>query len=131
MAGRIAVVLVATLVLAWLAVMERDERLHKDAVSAAGRLDVPGNFARADDGFRRARLLSPDTTPDIGRAVLYEGAGRLQAAAAVLEDIVRREPENRTAWGLLFLLTRDRDPAAAARARAAVRRLDPFGTRSR
>jgi predicted Zn-dependent protease len=118
---RAAVAVVAVLVIAWLSVMERDVRRQADGVAAAQQRD----FAAADEAFRAARTLNPDTAPDVNRAFVYERTGRHAAAAAVLEDVVRREPDNLTAWGLLYTFTKDQDPATAARALEARRRLDP------
>src|SRR5688572_4301475 len=101
--------------------MERDARLQARGVEAAGRLDVPGNAARAEAAFRDARLLTPDTAPDVGRALVLQARGRSAAAAALLEDVVRREPDNLTAWGVLYEVARSRDADAARRALAARR----------
>jgi hypothetical protein len=46
---------------------------------------------------------------------------------ALLEDVLRREPDNLTAWRVLMLLS----PDAAGRALAAQRRLDPVNVRRR
>jgi hypothetical protein len=118
-------------VLAWLGVMERDARLESRAVEAAGRLDVPGNAERAAADFRGARLLNPDTAPDVGLALLLHGEGRREQATALLEDVLDREPENLTAWGLLYNVARSEDPATARRAFEARRRLDPIRARRR
>ena len=126
--ARGAVALVALLMLAWLGVMERDARLQASGAAAAS---PPPDFARADADLRAARLLNPDTAPDTALAVLYNGAGRRREAAALLEDVVRREPDNLTAWGLLLLVARDDDPAAVKRALAARRRLDPLSVEAR
>jgi hypothetical protein len=129
--ARAAVGLVAVILLAWLGVMERDAYLQSRAVDAAGRLDVPGNAERAAADFRAARLLNPDTAPDVGLALLHQSAGRRVQAAALLEDVLRREPENLTAWGLLYNVARGADPATARRAFDARRRLDPIRARRR
>jgi predicted Zn-dependent protease len=129
--ARLAVGLVAVAALAWLGVMERDARLQREAVAASGRLDVPGNAQRAESAFRRARALSPDTEPDVGRALLYLALERRDDATALLEDVLDREPENLTAWAVLFNVARGHDPATEERARAARRRLDPVGARAR
>jgi hypothetical protein len=130
-AARAAVGLVAVLVLGWLAVMERDTRLQARGIEASGRLAVAGNEARADAAFRDARFLNPDTTPDVGRAVMYLARERRRKAAAVLRDVLRREPDNLTAWSVLYGVTRQSDPATARRALAARRRLDPLAARQR
>jgi predicted Zn-dependent protease len=122
---RIVVVAVAVLVIAWLAVMELDVRRQAEGVSAAQRHDI----AAADADFRAAGRLSPDTAPDVNRAFLYERTAQHARAAATLEDVLRREPDNLTAWGLLFAFTKNHDRATADRAVAARRRLDPVSAR--
>lgn len=134
MAARVVVALAAVLVIAWLGVMERDARLQERGVQTAsgviafGRL-TPAGFRGAESDFRDARFLSPDTAPDVNRAVMYHVHGRSAQAAELLVDVVRREPENLTAWGVLLDVTRERDPAMARRAVAARRRLDPLSAR--
>jgi hypothetical protein len=122
---RVAVIAVAVVVLAWLGVMERAVRLQASGASAADRRD----FAAAEADFRAARLLNPDTAPDVRRAFLHQAGGRAQQAADVVEDVLRREPDNLEAWGLLYAFTRERDPASARRALEARRRLDPLAAR--
>jgi predicted Zn-dependent protease len=112
---RVAVIVVALLVLGWLVAMERAERLQSSGATEAD--------------YRAARWLNPDTLPDVRRAFLYHGTGRQAEAAALLEDVLRREPDNLDAWGLLYAFTRERDPATARRALEARARLDPLGAR--
>jgi hypothetical protein len=116
---------VALIVLGWLGVMERDRGLQARGVATAGNLRTAADVARAEADLRAARLLNPDTMPDINRALVYRFADRFDDAIALVEGVLRREPNNRAAWGGLLALTRGRDPAAAERARAALRRLDP------
>jgi len=116
---------VALIVLGWLGVMERDRGLQARGVATAGHLRTAADVARAEADLRAARLLNPDTMPDINRALVYRFADRFDDAIALVEGVLRREPNNRAAWGGLLALTRGRDPAAAERARAALRRLDP------
>jgi hypothetical protein len=125
-AARGAVAVVAIVVLGWLAVMERDERLFQRGVDISGRIRGAADAGRAESAFLRARLLNPDTSPEMGRAVLYLGRGRRERAVAVIEDVLRREPDNLAAWGQLYRLTQDADAAATRRALAAQRRLDPL-----
>ena len=128
---RAVVALAAVAVLGWLGVMYRDARLQADAVEIAGHVKGRADVERAAADFRAARLLNPDTTPDLARALLYYGAGRTRAGIAGIQSVLRREPENLAAWGVLFTTTRDHDPAAARRALAARRRLDPFNAPAR
>jgi len=123
--ARVAVVGVAVAVIAWLGVMERDTRLLARADHAAQARD----YAAADRDLRDADTLSADTTADLRRAFLAQATRRGDEARALLEDVVRREPDNLTAWGLLLTFSREADPAAAERARAQIRRLDPLRAR--
>jgi hypothetical protein len=129
--ARAVVAVVAILLIAWLAVMERDARLLERGVQTSGRGHIPGNPERAEKAFRDARVLNPDTEPDLGRAFLYFGTNRRARARALVEDVLRREPDNLTAWGLLFRVANEVDPAGARRALAARRRLDPLSARRR
>jgi Tetratricopeptide repeat len=129
-AARIAVAVVAVLVLAWLGVMERDRRLEARGVTTAGALDSAADVRAAEADLRAAELLNPDTRPALQRALVLRYAGRLDEAIAVVQDVTEREPENRAAWGGLFALARERSPALAQRARAALRRLDPLNVRA-
>jgi hypothetical protein len=118
---RVAVAVVAVLVIAWLGVMERDERLLQRGVKASSA----GQAARAERAFRDARLLNPDSAPDVLRSFLYAGTDRREEAQALTEEVLRREPDNLTAWVVLMRV----DPRSAQRALAARRRLDPVNAR--
>jgi predicted Zn-dependent protease len=121
MGGRAGVAVVAVVVLAWLGISERSVRLQASGVAATAR----HNFDRAERDFRAARLLNPDAAPDLGRAFVYAASSRQAQAVALLDDVLRREPDNRAAWGVLEQITRQNDPGTARRAQAALRRLDP------
>ena len=125
MIARVAVAGLSVAVIAWLGVMERDTRLLARADHAAQARD----YAAADRDLRDADTLSADTTADLRRAFLAQATRRGDEARALLEDVVRREPDNLTAWGLLLTFSREADPAAAERARAQIRRLDPLRAR--
>jgi hypothetical protein len=122
MLGTAALALAAIVVIGWLAVMERNTRLRAASFAAARKGDV----ARAEDDLRRSRLLSPDTTPDLSRALLYFGQGRRADATGLLERVIRSEPKNLPAWGELLVVSRGHDAALTSRALAAIRRLDPL-----
>ncbi len=79
--GRVAVAVVAVVAIAWLGVMERDARLLARGQAAAEAADS----ARAEADFRAARLLNPDATPDLGRALVVaerraRGRGRARCS---------------------------------------------------
>ena len=124
-AARVIVAVVAVAVLAWLAVMERSARLQATGIAATARQD----WDRAEDDFRAAASLNPDVAPDFRRSFVYQASSRPDEAIAVLRDVVRREPDNRAAWGVIEEFTRELDPALSARAREELRRLDPLNAR--
>ena len=124
-AARVAVAVLAVLVLAWLGVSERATRLTAEAAALSERLEDPGAAARAESALRDARFLNPDTQPDIALAFVAFFRNDEERAVGLIEDVVRREPENLSAWRLLLDLAGEDDPATARRARAALRRLDP------
>ena len=131
MIARVAVATVAIGVLAWLAIMERDARLQARVTATPGNLAVPATLARDDADLRDARLLDPDTTPDLIRAFAFRGAGQPARSAAILKRVVRNEPDNLLAWSALLTVSTGRDPVTARRARAELRRLDPMDARRR
>jgi hypothetical protein len=124
---RAAVAVVAILVLAWLAVMERDFRLETRGTAALRSKGDPGALAQGETDLERADLLNPGTGPDVSRALVRRARGRTAASVALLEEVVRREPDNLIAWRILRLLS----PDAAGRALAAQGRLDPLSVRRR
>ena len=129
MAARAGVALVAVVVLGWLAVLERDTRLQARASAESRHGASRTSLAQAADDLRAAKLLNPDGTLDVSLAAVQRTAGQDARSVATLERLLRREPDNLTAWGLLFAFTQRDDPAAAARALAARRRLDPLNAR--
>ena len=126
MLARLAVAVVALAAIGWLAVMERDARLYGRGIAAGGSLDDPRTVARAEDDLEAARLLSPDRTPDVGRSLILWTAGRPPEARALLEDVVRAEPDNLSAWTALSWVGAGRDRALERRVAAEMRRLDPL-----
>lgn len=126
MLARLVVAVVAVLAIGWLAVMERDARLYERGIAAGGSLDDPATIARAEKDLRDARLLTPDRTPDVGRSLILWTVGRSPEARAVLEDVVRSEPDNLSAWTALGWVNDGEDAALQRRVEAEVRRLDPL-----
>ena len=122
LAATAALVVVAVIVIAWLAVMERNTRLQSASFAAAKK----GHVARAVSDLRRSRFLNPDTTPDLSRALLYYGQGKRAQASDLLQQVLRSEPRNLPAWGELLVVSRGHDPAQTGRALAAIKRLDPL-----
>jgi hypothetical protein len=122
---RAAVAVLAVVVIAWLAVAERNWHLQGSGIHATARQDL----ARADADFRRASFLNPDTVPDLQRAYVHSARGQRERAIAEAQEVLRREPENRDAWGLLLGFLDERDAPLARRARAELRRLSPLESR--
>jgi hypothetical protein len=127
--ARPCVALAAIVVLAWLGISERNTRLEARGAAAVRPGASPAKLAAAETDLRRAAWLNPDAQPDIDLALAQRARGEASRASATIEDVVRREPDNRIAWGVLAVLARGRDPVASARALAALRRLDPFTAR--
>lgn len=83
-------------------------------------------YRRALSLFRDAQRLNPDTDPELLEAGLLLVAGEEpREAAAVIEGVVRREPENSKAWALLANATAEIDPRRAREARVELRRVKP------
>jgi predicted Zn-dependent protease len=114
---RIALAAVCLVAAAWFAVGypgAHDEARARSLLAIPGAKLSPAQRTEAFallDGARRAR---PDDAVDLRRASLLIQLGRKPAAAALLHDVLVREPRNVTAWTLLAFA----DPRAAATARA-------------
>ena len=126
MPARVVLVLVATLLVAWFAVLWRDARIGENAADRV--FNQPGmssaEFARALDELRQAELLNPGeewTTLRAAALVLRDKP----AAARLAQSVVRREPDNLEAWVVVLNASRGRDRQRAAEALAQVRRLSP------
>ena len=128
MLARAGVGLLAVLVIAWSAVLLRDTRLQERATALAQTSRQAGALDQAVRDYEAAAFLNLDTGPDVGRALALQSQRRAREAVAVIEDVVRREPENLNAWRLLSVLTIELDPARSRQAAARARALDPLGS---
>jgi predicted Zn-dependent protease len=122
---RSLLVLCAAVAVAWLAVSLHDARQIERAKAFSLERDAgPARVEEAIRLLRGAGRLNPDYTE---RAVLLASfearAGHPDRARRILEEVVRREPENRGAWRILASFTRRSDPARSAEARARARAL--------
>ena len=124
MAARILLLTAALVAGAWLAVQERAARAEQRLTEIAF-LSRAAPGPEADALLRTDRRLNPDRRPDLFEAVIRGRQGRTADAIAILTRVTRAEPENIEAWGLLASAAARTDPALAARARAAARRLAP------
>ncbi|HEV3379131.1 MAG TPA: hypothetical protein VG126_17790 [Thermoleophilaceae bacterium] len=124
---RIAIAVVALLVIAWSAVLWRDDRIGSEA---SNRLLMSeqlsdAEWAREVERLRDAELLDPSTKWPLARAQAYLLRDRPRDAARLTESVLEREPENVEAWIVLREATREIDPRRAAQASAEIRRLSP------
>ncbi|HEY1597875.1 MAG TPA: hypothetical protein VGF74_20920 [Thermoleophilaceae bacterium] len=126
-AGRVAIAVVAVLVVAWLVIMERNTRLEASSLHAAGNHQI----GKALGDLHDAQLLNPDTGPQLRRGLLYFTQGNAAATRTALDGVVRKEPDNLQAWSGLLAISRQGDPAGTRRALAVIKRLDPLDAPSR
>jgi predicted Zn-dependent protease len=124
---RIALAVVALLVVAWSAVLWRDDRIGSEASSRLIMSEqlTDAEWAREVERLRDAELLDPSTEWALARAGAYLLRDRPRDAAHAVESVLEREPENVEAWSLLRAATRDVDPKRSAQALAELRRLSP------
>lgn len=109
-------------------------RLETHAQSIAQRPAAalpPSEVDRAARLFESARAHNPDSRPVEREAGLLIRSGRSRAAVALLRPVVRREPDNLTAWALIAIGARTTDPALAREAVARARALNPLAARAR
>lgn len=127
MLARFALLAVAVLVLGWLGVLYRDHRIVDDV--SPGLIGDASLSAREFDAeerrLERAAFLNPDPTwrLNLALALLQRDPRR---AATELERVVAGEPDNVTAWKVLYVAAGRFDRRLAARAKAEVERLDPL-----
>jgi hypothetical protein len=121
------VVVVAVPVIAWLAVSyDNARRANHASIVLAEPQPSRAEIDAALRDVRAAHHLADPTDSLAYQAALEIRAGRLGAARALYEQIVRREPDTADAWVVLSELSRTGDPALSAHAAAQVRRLDPL-----
>jgi hypothetical protein len=136
-----ALALFAAVLVAWMVVLLNDAHtLARATVVPGGKtvnllpvLRTPATFnARVDDA-RAAKLLNPDSRPDIsiaGDYALRSAPGDLDHAVAIMQSVVRREPQNLQAWlDLLGVQEFRHDRAGQRAAWAHIHQLDPQDTR--
>lgn len=124
---RVGLALVAALLVVWSAVLWRGDRIGSDASDKIIRNEnLPeAAWAHEMDRLRDAELLDPSTRWPVARAGALYQRGRLEQSAAVLGDVLEKEPDNLEAWLYMREVVRGRDPAREAEAQAAIRRLNP------
>ena len=128
MFARISVAAVAVVAIAWLAVNMRNlDRFEEGQRLALARGTTPAQVEQAARLLEDSRFLNPDTRPMLSKGALLvaRGDGRAREGLALLEEAVRREPENVLAWGVLAAATRRLDPARSRVARERARELSP------
>jgi predicted Zn-dependent protease len=126
--ARVIVIGVALLVIAWLGVnlrgydrLEEGQRLAFAPNASANSADQAARLL--DD----ARFLNPDTRPLLaeGSLLVSRGGAHTREGLAMLEEAVRKEPDNVVAWAVLAAATRRLDPQRSREARARANELSP------
>jgi hypothetical protein len=123
----------AALLVAWFAVLGRDELIGTRAVKRVRANPALSQAAWRDavDDLRRADLLYPGTEFQRARAAVLILHDR-PAAERLADSILRREPNNAEAWSILIAATRGRNEPRFEEAVRNLRRLSrPHGQRSR
>lgn len=110
----------------WLHEMHLLDKARNESV-APGATKNPATVKRVVSLFQRSRAHTPDSLPAMYEALFLYEAGERGRAAALANEVVRREPENVSAWSLLG----EADPARAAEARAHIAKLNPLSVRIR
>jgi predicted Zn-dependent protease len=128
MLARIVVVAVAVLALAWLGVNLRGfDRFESGQRLALAPNATDASARQAADLLEDARFLNPDTRPMIakGSLLVARGGAGVKEGRALLDEAVRREPDNVVAWAVLASATRRLDPQRSRQARARALELSP------
>jgi len=129
MARRLTLLAVAILALAWLAILWRDQRIVDDVSPEIGSPSLSATQFESDARrLEDAGLLNPDPSWRIIRGLALIRHDRPRAIRD-LSHVVASEPDNLTAWRLLYVAAHESDQPLAARARAQIKRLDPLAQR--
>jgi predicted Zn-dependent protease len=123
-------VAVAVVAVVWL----HAARLETEAQSIAERPPQQlsqSDLNRAAQLFESARSHNPDTRPVVREAGLLVRSGRTRAALRLLRPVVRREPDNLTAWALIAIGARTINPVLAREAAARATALNPLAAQAR
>jgi predicted Zn-dependent protease len=123
---RVAVIVVALAMAGWLAAAYPGARDEARARALLGQGASPARLSAAEQRhafalLRSARRVRPDGTAVQLESSLLTLTGRKAQAATLLRALLRREPDNVTAWTLLAFA----DPKAIPQARARQRALAP------
>jgi hypothetical protein len=119
-------VLLALALVVWFVALARDHFIASDAsnrIVSHPSMDA-ADWRAAMRDFERAHLLDPSTDWSLIQAQ-YELLRDPRAALRRAENVLRREPDNLSAWFVVFRSARDIDPARYRAAVAAIRRLNP------
>ena len=118
---RAVLIVIAVLAAGWLAA-----GLYSSRLLARAEHPHPGDsVSDRRDRLQRAEFLNPSTEFEVREAQIVLEAGDDREATRLLNDVVRREPENRQAWAGLVQSQAKIEPAAARRAFNELRRLVP------
>jgi hypothetical protein len=126
----VALVFLSVLVLGWVGVLLRNyERADEAALRGFFAPDLSQAERRHDLGLLAdAQFLDPSSYWDLARANTLLKSGDTRGAARAAEALVRSEPENFSAWGLLRTATEESDPRRSAQAAAMMERLNPLAS---
>jgi hypothetical protein len=125
--ARVLIGLVAILLIAWFVVLARDHAIGTDAstriVSDPGMSDA--QWRGVMDDFKRTHALDPSSDWSLIQAQ-YELLRDEGAALRRAEGVLRREPDNLSAWWVVLRATRGVDEQRHRQAVAAIHRLNPL-----
>jgi predicted Zn-dependent protease len=123
---RISGLVVALAACAWyaLGIRETHETKRANAIVSASTSLTAEQVREASSLLSSAKVLNPDSTPDVLRAQLERDQGQLTQARATLQRVVAREPENIVAW-LWLAKSSTGNPTAGIGALLQIRRLMP------
>jgi hypothetical protein len=129
MPARVLLAVLSVAAIAWLGVSLRGYDLYERGERLA--FAPGGGQAPVEEAARLledSRFLNPDTRPLLtkGALLVARGEGRApEEGVALIEEAVRREPDNVVAWAVLASATRRLDPERSRAARARADELSP------
>jgi hypothetical protein len=125
--ARAALAIVAVIVIAWGAVLWRNDRMGyaaADRLFHGSPITTDGAWTHFLSQLEGAELLDPSTKWRVSRATALLLRDK-PAAARLAHTVVEREPDNLEAWTVIYRAARGSDPSLARAALAQIERLNP------
>ncbi len=128
--ARIGLLGVSVATIVWLAFAFHSADIETRAVERfqSGQVTSGADVEELASMFREANRHNPDILPEVEEGYLYITTDRAAQALPVLQEVIRKEPNNYFALKLLAAAAADENPKLAEEAELRLEEVDPKGT---